>query len=131
MRPSIRTFLSVILVTLAVPAAALASSHRHARFAPPLLPPAAATVTDFTAGALTLGLPSGGSVTGAVTGQTRFICIGAGFGRGRGFTPQPPCDSSRLALGQGVLAANVQITSNGVQFSVIVLLPAVQTPVTT
>jgi hypothetical protein len=120
MKRSIGMALSVVLATLAVPAAALATKH-HA----PLAPSAVATVSSYSGTTLTLTLSSGGTIAGQVTGQTRFICLGTGgFGRGRGFFPQR-CDSSQLVNNEGVLTADAQITANGVQFSTLVLLPPV------
>ncbi len=85
----------------------------------------AATVTGFVSGELTLAPVGGGAaITGAVNGQTRFLCMRTA--RGRGFGPPPPCDSTQLVSGAGVLSADVRITQAGVEFSDIVLLPAVQ-----
>jgi hypothetical protein len=138
MKRSIRPALGVVILALALPTAALANHHDTSRgtrkashafpVAPALVP--AATVTSFTAGVLTLAPAGGGpSIAAAVTDQTRFLCVRTG-GRGRGFTPPPPCDSSQLVSGAGVLSAGVRITQTAVQFSDIVLLPAVQGPVT-
>ena len=116
MKRSIRPALGVVILALALPAAALANHHdtskgtRNASHAFPVAPALAPAAT--------------------VTGQTRFLCVRTG-GRGRGFTPPPPCDSSQLVSGAGVLSAGVRITQAGVEFSDIVLLPAVQGPVTT
>jgi len=140
MKRSIRPALGVVILALALPAAALANHHHdpsrgvrragHAFPVAPALQPAA-TVSSFTAGVLTLAPAGGGpSIAGVVTDQTRFLCVRTGGGRGRGFTPPPPCDSSQLVSGAGVLSAGVRITQAGVQFSDIVLLPAVQIPVT-
>ena len=137
MKRSIRPALGVVILALALPATALAKHHdtskgarkaSHAFPVAPALTPAA-TVTGFTGGVLTLA-PSGGGtpISAAVTVQTRFLCMRAG--RGRGFTPPPPCDSSQLVSGAGVLSAGVRITQTGVEFTDIVLLPAVQVPVT-
>lgn len=132
MTRSMRASLAVAIVVLAVPSAALATHHqashviRHA----PAAPAAAAMVTGYSGGTLTLALAGGGTITGAVTSQTRFVCIRTPPVRGRGFTPPPPCDSSMLVGGQELLAANVRISQTGVDFSAIVLLPAVQVPVT-
>ena len=138
MKRSIRPALGVVILALALPAAALANHHDTSKgmrkashafpVAPALLP--AATVSAFTAGVLTLAPVGGGpAISAAVTDQTRFLCVRTG-GRGRGFTPPPPCDSSQLVSGAGVLSAGVRITQAGVEFSDIVLLPAVQGPVT-
>jgi len=137
MKRSSRPALGVVVLALALPTAAFATHHDPAKgarkashafpVAPGLTP--AATVTGFSGGLLTLAPAGGGaSITGAVTGQTRFICVRTG--RGRGFSPPPLCDSSQLVGGAGVLSAGVQITQAGVTFSDIVLLPAVQGPVT-
>ena len=50
---------------------------------------------------------------------------GGSYGGGN-YTPPPPCDSSLLTQGAGVQSAEVDLTINGVLFSEIVLLPAVQ-----
>ncbi len=137
MKRSIRPALGVVILVLALPTAAFATHHdtskgtRKASHAFPVVPALtpAANVTGFTGGLLTLAPAGGGaSITGAVTGQTRFLCVRTG--RGRGFGPPPPCDSSQLVLGAGVLSAGVRITQAGVEFNDIVLLPAVQVPVT-
>ena len=219
------TALGVLAVALAVPAAALATHHRgaahaasrgHDRFHHGATggsgAPGANTVTSYSDGTLVLALANGGSLTGSVTDQTRFICVGdfsdpgrgwggAGTaavttlvvkagrrerpaqparpvggvrtapaaaarrappsagpgdgsdptggsgsspttgpgwgGRGRGgrtgstggagsYTLPPPCDSSLLLAGAGVGSAQVAITTRGVLFAQIVLLPAVQ-----
>jgi hypothetical protein len=49
-----------------------------------------------------------------------------GGGNGGNYTPPPPCDSSLLVQGAGLLSAEAELTVNGVVFSEIVLLPAVQ-----
>ena len=137
MKRSIRPALGVVILALALPTAALANHHdtskgmRKASHAFPVAPAQqpAATVTSFTAGVLTLAPAGGGpSISGAVTDQTRFLCVRAGHGRG--FGAPSPCDSTQLTLGAGVLSAGVRITQAGVEFSDIVLLPAVQVPVT-
>ena len=116
MKRSIRPALGVVILALALPTAALANHHdtskgtRKASHAFPAAPAPspAATVTGFTGGVLTLA-PSGGgaSISAAVTDQTRFLCVRTG-GRGRGFTPPPPCDSTQLVSGAGVLSAGVR-----------------------
>jgi len=138
MKRSIRPALGVAILALALPSAALATHDRastaagqarHAFPVTPAPPPPAATVTSYTGGVLTLAPTGGGpSIAGVVTGQTRFLCVRTG--RGRGFAPATPCDGSQLVSGAGVLSAGVRITQAGVQFSDIVLLPAVQGPVT-
>jgi len=136
MRRSIRPALGALILALALPTAALATHQQASKRAAPArhafpvtAPPPAATVTNFSGGTLTLAPTGGGSpIAGAVTAQTRFFCIR--LGRGRGFTPPPPCDSTQLVGGAGVLSANVRISQTGVEFSSIVLLPAVQVPVT-
>ena len=137
MKRSIRPALGVVILALALPTAALANHHdaskgarkaAHAFPVAPALAPAA-MVSAFTSGVLTLSPTGGGaSIFAAVTAQTRFVCVRAA--RGRGFNPAPPCDSTQLTLGAGVLSAAVRITQAGVEFSDIVLLPAVQIPVT-
>jgi hypothetical protein len=229
MKRSIRAALGVVIVALAIPAVAYATRHHgpshsfrhghHGRVhhgigvtgATGATGNEAASVTSYTGGKLILSLTGGGSITGAVTGRTRFVCIrtaqsaggqhyattlrgsvtggsgptgdtgvtgvtgptgntgptsdtgpsGAsgptgdtgttstttgdtgptgGYGHGYGhhghhrggsygggsYTPPPPCDSSLLTQGAGVLSANVELTLNGVLFGEIVLLPAVQ-----
>ena len=137
MKRSIRPALGVVILALALPTAALANHHDTSKGTPkashafPVVPtPApAATVTGFTGGVLTLAPAGGGPpISAAVTVQTRLLCVRTG--RGRGFTPPPPCDISQLVSGAGVLSADVRITQGGVEFSDIVLLPAVQIPVT-
>ena len=137
MKRSIRPALGVVILALALPTAALANHHdtskgmrkaSHAFPVAPALAPAA-TVTSFTAGVLTLAPVGGGpSISAVVSAQTRFVCVRPG--RGRGFGPPSPCDSTQLTSGAGVLSAGVRITQAGVEFSDIVLLPAVQVPVT-
>ena len=137
MKRSIRPALGVVILVLALPTAAFATHHdaskgaRKASHAFPAAPglTAAATVTGFVSGELTLAPVGGGAaITGAVNGQTRFLCMRTAHGRG--FAPPPPCDSTQLVSGAGVLSADVRITQAGVEFSDIVLLPAVQGPVT-
>ena len=48
------------------------------------------------------------------------------WGRHGHGTPPPPCDSSLLAPKLNVLRADVVLTSNGVFFTELELLPAVQ-----
>lgn len=245
MKRSIRAALGVVLVALAVPAVAYATlhhgpshsarhGHHHGRYhlgSGPTGPTGneAASVTSYTGGKLTIALAGGGgSITGAVTDRTRFVCIRAsqsaaghhydttlrgsvtgdsgatgatgptgdsgttgatgptgdtgptadtgptgtsgptggtgstttsatgdtgatgGYGNGYGghghhsdrhshggnggnnngnggnYTPPPPCDSSLLVQNVGLLSADAEFTVNGVLFSEIVLLPAVQ-----
>ncbi len=101
MNRSIRAALGVAIVALAIPAAALAThthasglhhrGHGHLRFGATGSTGAAGSnsVTTYSGGTLVLALASGGSITGAVTDGTRFVCAGQGFGRhgGRGFGP--------------------------------------------
>jgi hypothetical protein len=232
MKRSIRAALGVVIVALAIPAVAYATRHHgpshsfrhghHGRYhrASGATGPSgteAAVVTSYTGGKLTLALTGGGSITGAVTDRTRFVCIrtpqsgggqhydttlrgavtgvsgptgdsgvtgvsgptgnsgptsdtgqsGAsgptgdpgstttsttggsgptgGYGGGYGghghhsdrhgyggsggggkYTLPPPCDSSLLIQNAGLLSAAAEFTVNGVLFSEIVLLPAVQ-----
>src|SRR5579862_7710106 len=105
MKRSIRPALGVVILALALPTAALAKHHdtskgmrkaSHAFPVAPALAPAA-TVTSFTAGVLTLAPAAGGTpISGAVSDQTRFVCMRVG--RGRGFGPPPPCDSTQLTF---------------------------------
>ena len=95
MKRSIWAALGVVLVALAVPTMALATHHHssrhhghHGRHAhtgstgwtgstgPTGPTGAAATVTSYGQGVLTLALSGGGTLTGNVTDRTRFICIG-------------------------------------------------------
>jgi hypothetical protein len=231
MKRSIRAALGVVIVALAIPAVAYATRHHgpshsfrhghHGRYqrASGATGPSgteAAVVTSYTGGKLTLALTGGGSITGAVTDRTRFVCIrtpqsgggqhydttlrgavtgvsgptgdsgvtgvsgptgnsgptsdtgqsgasgptgdpgstttsttggsgptggygggygghghhscrhGYGGGGGGNYTPPPPCDSSLLIQNAGLLSAAAEFTVNGVLFSEIVLLPAVQ-----
>ena len=232
MKRSIRAALGVVIVALAIPAVAYATRHHgpshsfrhghHGRYqrASGATGPSgteAAVVTSYTGGKLTLALTGGGSITGAVTDRTRFVCIrtpqsgggqhydttlrgavtgvsgptgdsgvtgvsgptgnsgptsdtgqsgasgptgdpgstttsttggsgptggyGGGYGGhghhsdrhgyggsggGGNYTPPPPCDSSLLIQNAGLLSAAAELTVNGVLFSEIVLLPAVQ-----
>jgi len=92
MKRSIRAALGVVIVALAIPAVAYATrqhapSHslrhgHHGRYhrrsgATGPSGTEAATVTAYTGGKLTLALPGGGAITGAVTDGTRFVCIRA------------------------------------------------------
>jgi len=53
---------------------------------------------------------------------------GHGYGQGNNsYTPPPPCDSSRLVPGAALQSAAVLVIPGGAQFSIVVLLPAVQT----
>jgi hypothetical protein len=231
MKRSIRAALGVVIVALTIPTVAYATrqhgpshslrhGHHHGRLhrrngATGATGTEAGSVTAYTGGKLTIAIAGGGSITGAVTDRTRFVCIrtpqsgggqhydttlrgsvtgdsgptgvsgptgatgptgntgstsdtgpsGAsgptggtgtastttgdtgptgGYGGGSGhhghhdrhgnggsygggnYTPPPPCDSSLLTLGAGLLSADVELTINGVLFSEIVLLPAVQ-----
>ena len=228
MKRSIRAALGVVIVALAIPAVAYATRHhgpshsfRHGHHgsyhrgsgATGPSGTEAAVVTSYTGGKLTLALTGGGSITGAVTDRTRFVCVrtpqsgggqhsdttlrgavtgdsgptgvsgptgdsgvsgptgntgptsdtgqsGAsgptgdtgstttsttggsgptgghgghghhsyrhGYGGGGGNYTPPPCDSSLLIQNAGLLSAAAELTVNGVLFSEIVLLPAVQ-----
>jgi len=241
MKRSIRAALGVVIVALAIPTVAYATRHHapahsarhghHGRYhrrgsgSTGASGTEAGSVVTYTGGKLTLSLAGGGgSITGAVTDRTRFVCIrtsqsgggqhsdttlrgsvtgdsgptgvsgptgdtgvtgvtgpsgntgttsGAGpsgasgptgdtgstttnttggtgptgghgdhghhsdhhhgYGGGSGgngsggkYTPPPPCDSSLLVQGAGLLSADAGFTVNGVVFSEIVLLPAVQ-----
>lgn len=206
MKRPIWAALGVVIVALALPAAALATHHHrsahsfrhHGGHGLIHRGPTGATgasgnsVTSYSDGKLVLALADGDSLSGLVTDQTRFSCIGEGwggngggrqYGRGgryndgrgyyrgstgstgttgwsgstgttgttgwsgkggpsgrrgwggkgstgttgpSGYTPPPPCDSSLLSAGASVYSAEVAITNNGVLFSEIVLLPAVQ-----
>jgi hypothetical protein len=88
MKRSIRAALGVVIVALAIPAVAYATRHhgpshsfRHARHghyhrgATGASGTEAGSVTSYTGGQLTLALTGGGSITGAVTDRTRFVCI--------------------------------------------------------
>ena len=87
--------LGVVIVALAVPTAALAthngsthnlrhhghghgSIHRGATGSTGAK--GANSVLSYIQGTLVLDLAGGGSVTGAVTDQTRFVCVGQGWG---------------------------------------------------
>jgi hypothetical protein len=89
MKRTVRAALGVILVALAVPTAALAwqhhggRHHRHGEVAP-LSDPGSNSVTSYSGGTLVLALAGGGSITGSVSEQTRFVCLGESFGGGRG-----------------------------------------------
>jgi hypothetical protein len=105
MKRSVRAALGVVIVALALPAAALAMHHHsagglrhhghgHARIHDGATgnsgAPGSSSVTSYADGTLVLALAGGGSITGAVTQGTRFVCIGQGWGdqglggRGRG-----------------------------------------------
>ncbi len=124
MTRSIRAALIVALVALAVPTAALAARHAaHVRLHPtPLTPPTtSASVAGFDGTNLTLTLTSGATLTGAVSAQTRFIC--PRIGPRRGAPPPPPCDSSQLVSGEGVVIADMQLTQTGLAFRLLELVP--------
>jgi len=79
----------------------------------------------------THGYPGGGSYGTHGHGHGN----GSGFGHGapgygrshsHSYTPPPPCDSSLLVPGAPLQSAGVLVVPGGVQFSLIVLLPAVQ-----
>ena len=79
----------------------------------------------------THGYPGGGSYGTHGHGHGN----GSGFGHGdpgygrshsHSYTPPPPCDSSLLVPGAPLQSASVLVVPGGVQFSLIVLLPAVQ-----
>jgi hypothetical protein len=128
MSRSIRTTLVLAAFALAVPATALAVRGPAAdRLTPrpdPVTIPVAATVVSYSGGVLTLAPASGGQVTGAVTATTRFDCPRAApTGRGRGFTPPPPCDASLLVTGEQVADADLELTAGGAAFRLLELLP--------
>jgi hypothetical protein len=87
MKRSLWASLGVVLVALAVPTMALATHHRsfrhhghhgrklHGGWSGPA--GAAATVTTYDNGVLTLSLAAGGALTGNVTDHTHFVCVGA------------------------------------------------------
>ena len=88
MKRSVWAALGVVLVALAVPTMALATHHhsfRHHRHhhahtgstGGTGATGAAATVASYNQGVLTLDLSAGGTLTGAVTDRTHFVCIGA------------------------------------------------------
>jgi hypothetical protein len=90
MKRSTRAALGVVIVALAVPAAALALGHpgriQHAgaRGASGATGSAGAgSVGSYADGILVLDLAGGGTITGAVTHDTRFACPRASFDRGR------------------------------------------------
>jgi hypothetical protein len=88
MKRSLWAALGVVIVALAVPTMALATHHRslrhhghHARihtgstaWSGPA--GAAATVTSYDQGVLTLALSGGGTLTGTVSDRTHFVCVG-------------------------------------------------------
>jgi hypothetical protein len=124
----IRTTLVLAAIALAIPATALAVRGPAAdRLTPrpdPVTIPAAATVASYAGGVLTLTPAAGGQVAGAVTAATRFDCPRtAPTGRGRGFTPPPPCDASLLVGGEQVADADLELTAGGAAFRLLVLLP--------
>jgi hypothetical protein len=94
MKRSIPAALGVVIVALAVPAAALATHHQSGgiRHHSHSLVHHGATgssgansVTSYSGGTLVLGLADGDSLTGSVTEDTRFVCIGTDWSGGRGF----------------------------------------------
>jgi hypothetical protein len=88
---SIRAALGVVIVALAVPTVAYAMGHHgpahsarhghHGRYhrrgtgSTGASGTEAGSVVTYTGGKLTLSLAGGGSITGAVTDRTRFVCI--------------------------------------------------------
>jgi hypothetical protein len=88
MKKSIWAVLGIVVVALAVPAAALATHHRggvgghHGHIQTGVT--GANSVTSYSDGKLVLLLADGTSVTGLVTSQTRFDCVGEGLGSGNG-----------------------------------------------
>ena len=99
-----RAGFAVVIVTLAVPAAALALNHRGYRHHGHVHVHQGATgsssVTSYSDGTLVLAASNGTSITGSVTEDTHFQCIGAGWRdggwrRGRRFGRRNgPLDSS-------------------------------------
>jgi hypothetical protein len=94
MKRSLWAALGVVLVALAVPTMALATHHhsvrhhghhgRHQSSGWSGPSGAAATVTSYSQGVLTLSLSDDGTLAGAVTDRTHFVCIGANsFSHGR------------------------------------------------
>jgi hypothetical protein len=93
MKRSVWAALGVVIVALAVPAAALATHHHsggfrhhghgHAAIRHGATGNSGATgsnsVTSYSGGTLVLALAGGGSITGSVTQDTRFVCIGQGW----------------------------------------------------
>ena len=88
MKRSIWAALGVVLVALAVPTMALATHHHSFRHhhahagstgssGTTGATGSAATVASYNQGVLTLNLSAGGTLTGAVTDRTHFVCIGA------------------------------------------------------
>ena len=83
---------------------------------------------------------TGSTGTGGYPGHDhgRGYGDGGGFGRGHhgygnghshSYTPPPPCDSSLLVPGAALQSAGVLVVPGGVQFTIIVVLPAVQSTV--
>ena len=127
MTRSIRAALALALCALALPTAALAASHGH----PPARPVVVfgASVAGYSGASLTLALNTGGTVAGAVTAQTRFVCLPNPPSPGGGPPPPAaPCDSTRLGFGAPVAAALVQSLPSGMTFRLLVLLPAPPAP---
>jgi hypothetical protein len=99
-----RAGFAVVLVALAVPAAALAFNHRGSRHhGHPYVHQGATgsnSVTSYSDGTLVLAASNGTSITGSVTQDTHFRCVGAGWRdgswrRGRRFGRRNgPLDSS-------------------------------------
>lgn len=99
-----RAGFAVVVVTLAVPAAALAFNHHGSRHhGHPYVHQGAtgsSSVTSYSDGTLVLAASNGTSVTGSVTEDTHFQCVGAGWRdgswrRGRRFGRRNgPLDSS-------------------------------------
>ncbi|MGA3360509.1 MAG: hypothetical protein ABSD82_00575 [Solirubrobacteraceae bacterium] len=99
MKRSVWAALGVVIVALAVPAAALATHHhsggfRHHGHGHTAIRRGATgnsgatgsnSVTSYSGGTLVLALAGGGSITGSVTQDTRFVCIGQGWSGDRGF----------------------------------------------
>jgi hypothetical protein len=99
-----RAGFAVVLVTLAVPAAALGFNHHGSRHHGHRFAHQGATgsssVTSYSDGTLVLAASNGTSITGSVTQDTHFQCVGAGWRdggwrRGRRFGRRNgPLDSS-------------------------------------
>ena len=129
MTRSIRAALAVSLIALAAPAAALATHGRPMPGGFPVTVPTSGAVSGYTGGTLTLALNAGGSVSGAVTNPTRFVCprVGAPVGRGR-YVPPPPCNATLLVAGEGLVTADLTHTQTGVSFRALVLVPPTGAP---
>ena len=78
-----RAGLCVVIVALAVPAAAAAWNHHGSRHHGHIHVQTGATgsnsVTSYSDGTLVLAASNGSSITGSVTEETHFQCVGAGW----------------------------------------------------